>query len=116
MLERIEEVAWARSFSVGFGWDDWDDRSLSEGCDEGVGVEGLVGDQDAEIDGFNERLSASQIVILAQAEHHFDRITEGHRRAPESWWPIGPGIGPMARCQRNKGVAIGLLGCVRGPS
>jgi hypothetical protein len=22
------EVAWARGFSVGFGWDDWEDRSI----------------------------------------------------------------------------------------
>jgi hypothetical protein len=48
------EVARARSFSVGFGWDDRDDRSLAEGGDEGVGVEGLVGDQGAGIDGFGQ--------------------------------------------------------------
>ena len=71
------EVALARGFSVGFGWDDWDDRSSVEGADEGVGVEGLVGDQSAGIDGFDERLSASQIVILARAEHHLDEIAEG---------------------------------------
>ena len=41
-----------------FGWDDRDDRSIGEGGDEGVGVERLVGDQGAEIDGFDERLSA----------------------------------------------------------
>ena len=35
------------------------------------------GDQGAGIDGFGERLSASQIVILARAEHHLDRIAEG---------------------------------------
>ena len=34
------EVARARDFSVGFGWDDWDDRSIVEG-DERVGVERL---------------------------------------------------------------------------
>ena len=71
------EVARARGFSVGFGWDDWDDRSIVEGGDEGVGVERLVGDQSAGIDGFDERFSASQIVILARAEHHLDRIAEG---------------------------------------
>jgi len=71
------EVARARAFSVGFGWDDWDDRSIVEGGDEGVGVERLVGDQGAGIDGFDERLSASQIVILARAEHHLDRIAKG---------------------------------------
>ncbi len=59
------EVARARGFSVGFGWHDRDDRSIVEGGDEGVGVESLVGDQGAGIDGFDERLSASQIVILA---------------------------------------------------
>ena len=89
MLERVEEtldeiafavegeVAPTRGFSVGFGWDDWDDRSSVEGADEGVGVEGLVGDQSAGIDGFDESFSASQIVILARAEHHFDGIAEG---------------------------------------
>ncbi len=71
------EVARARGFSVGFGWDDWDDRSIGEGGDESVGVERLVGDQSAGVDGFDERFSASQIVILARAEHHLDRITEG---------------------------------------
>ena len=71
------EVARARSFSVGFGWDDWDDRSIVEGGDEGVGVEGLVGDQSAGVDGFDERFSARQIVVLARAEHHFDRIAKG---------------------------------------
>ena len=39
------EVARARGFSVGFGWDDWDDRSIVEDGDEGVGVERLVGDK-----------------------------------------------------------------------
>ena len=71
------EIARARGFSVGFGWDDWDDRSIAEGGDESVGVERLVGDQSAGIDGFDERFSASQIVILARAEHHLDRIAEG---------------------------------------
>ena len=71
------EVARARGFPVGFGWDDRDDRSIVEGGDEGVGVERLVGDQSAGIDGFDERLSASQIVILARAEHHLDRIAKG---------------------------------------
>ena len=89
MLELIEEtlneiafavegeVARARSFSVEFGWDDWDDRSIGEGGDEGVGVEGLVGDQSAGIDGFDQRFGAGEIVILARAEHHLDRIAEG---------------------------------------
>ena len=71
------EVARARGFSVGFGRDDWDDRSIVEGGDEGVGVERLVGEQSAGIDGFDERSSAGQIVILARAEHHLDRIAEG---------------------------------------
>ena len=71
------EIAPARGFSIGFGWDDWRDRSSVEGADEGVGVEGLIGDQSAGIDGFDERFSASQIVILARAEHHLDRIAEG---------------------------------------
>ena len=71
------EIAGARSFSVGFGWDDWRDRSIVEGGDEGVGVERLVREQGAGIDGFDERLSASQVVILARAEHHLDRIAEG---------------------------------------
>ena len=71
------EIACARGFSVGFGWDDWDDRSIVESGDEGVGVEGLVGDQSAGIDGFDERFSASQIVILARAEHHLDGIAVG---------------------------------------
>ena len=75
---RVEgEVARARSFSIGFGWDDWNDRSLVEGGDEAIGVERLVGDHSAGIDGVNERLCASQIVILARAEHHLDRIAEG---------------------------------------
>ncbi len=71
------EVARARGFSVGFGWDDWDDRSIVESSDEGVGVERLVADQSAGIDGFDKRFSASQIVLLARAEHHLDRIAEG---------------------------------------
>ena len=33
--------------------DDWDDRLIVEGGDEGVGVERLVGDQSAGIDGFD---------------------------------------------------------------
>ena len=71
------EIARAGGFSVGFGWDDWGDRSSVERVDEGVGVEGLVGDQSAGIDGFDQRLGASQIVLLARAEHHLDRIAEG---------------------------------------
>jgi len=71
------EIARARGFSVGLGWDDWGDRSIAEGGDEGVGVEGLVGDQSAGIDGFNQRFGTSEIVILARTEHHLDRIAEG---------------------------------------
>ena len=71
------EIARAGGFSVGFGWDDWGDRSSVEGGDEGVGVERLVREQRAGIDGFDERLSASQVVILARAKHHLDRIAEG---------------------------------------
>jgi hypothetical protein len=72
-----DEIARARVFSVGFGRDDWRERSSVERADEGVGVEGLVGDQSAGIDGFDESFSASQIVILALAEHHLDGIAEG---------------------------------------
>ena len=89
MLEQVEEtldeiafaiedeIARARDFAVGFGWDDGDDRSIVEGGDEGVGVERLVGDQGAGIDGFDERFGAGEIVILAGAEHHLDGIAEG---------------------------------------
>ena len=89
MLEQVEEaldeiafavedeVARAGDFSVGLGWDDGDDRSIVEGSDEGVGVEGLVGDQRSGIDGLDQRFGASEIVILARAEHHLDRIAEG---------------------------------------
>ena len=89
MLERVEEtldeialavegeIARARGFSVGFGGDDGGDRSIVEGGDEGVGVEGLVSDQSAGIDGFDQRFSTSEIVILARAEHHLDRIAKG---------------------------------------
>ena len=72
-----DEVAWAWGFSVGFGWDDRDDRSIVEGGDEGVGVERLVSDQGAGIDGFDQRFERNEIVILARAEHHLDRIAEG---------------------------------------
>jgi hypothetical protein len=41
------EIARALGFSVGFGWNDGRDRLSVEGSDEGVGVEGLVGDQGA---------------------------------------------------------------------
>jgi len=71
------EVAPTRGFPVGFRWDDWGDCSIVEGGDEGVGVERLVGDQSARIDGSDQRFCASQIVILARAEHHLDRIAEG---------------------------------------
>ena len=70
------EVA-ARSFPVGSGWDDRDDRSIVEDGDEGVGVERLVGDQGAGIDGLDERLSASQIVIPARAGYRLDGIAGG---------------------------------------
>ena len=71
------EIARTRGFSVRLGWNNGGDRSIAEGEDKGVGVEGLVGDQSAGIDGFDEKVSASQIVILARAEHHLDRIAKG---------------------------------------
>ena len=89
MLEHVEktldeiafavegEIACARGFSVRFGWDDRGDRSIVKGGDEGVGVEGLVGDQSAGRDSFDQRFGASEIVILAGAEHHLDGIAEG---------------------------------------
>ena len=51
--------------------------ALSLRAATGVGVERLVGDQSAGIDGFDERFSARQIVILARAEDHLDGIAEG---------------------------------------
>ena len=48
-----------------------------EGGDEGVGVEDLVGDQSARRDCFDQRFGTSEIVILADAEHHLDGIAEG---------------------------------------
>src|SRR6516225_547731 len=72
-----DEVARARGFSVGFGGDDGGDRSIVEGGDEGVSVEGLVSDQSAGIDGFDQRFSPNEVVILARAEHHLDRIAKG---------------------------------------
>ena len=71
------EIARARGTSVGFGWDDRGDRSLVEGGDEGVGVEGLVGDQSGWIDGFDQRFGAGEIVILTGGQHHLDGIAEG---------------------------------------
>jgi len=72
-----DEVAPARDFAVGFGWDDGDDRLIVEGGDESVGAERLVGDQGAGIDGFDQRFGAGEIVILAGAEPHLDRVAEG---------------------------------------
>ena len=71
------EIARTRGFSVRLGWNNWGDRSIAEGEDKGVGVEGLVGDQSAGIDGFDQRFGTSEIVTLAGAEHHFDGIAEG---------------------------------------
>ena len=55
----------------------WDNCSIVEGGDEGVGIERLIGDQSAGVDGSDQRFGASQIVILARAEHHLDRVAEG---------------------------------------
>src|SRR5258708_17549446 len=85
MLKTLDEIAFAvegeiartRGFSVRLGRDDWGDRSIVEGGDEGVGVERLVGDQSAGRDGFDQRFGAGEIVILAGAEHHLDGIAEG---------------------------------------
>ena len=64
------EVARARGFSVGFGWDDRDDRSIVEGGDEGVGVERLVGDQSAGIDGLDRAVERKSDRDPRPAEHH----------------------------------------------
>ena len=40
------EVARARGFSVGFGWDDWDDRSIVEDGDEGASASNALSAQD----------------------------------------------------------------------
>ena len=71
------EIAPTWGFSIGLGRDDWGDRPIAEGSDDGVGVEGLVSDQSAGIDGFDQRFGTSEIVILARAKHHLDRIAEG---------------------------------------
>src|ERR1700689_3307393 len=74
---RLRRIVCPRGFSVRFGWDDWGDRSIVEGGNEGVGVERLVGDQSAGRDCFEQRFGTSEIVILAGAEHHLDGIAEG---------------------------------------
>src|SRR5579871_2717051 len=86
MLELIEETLNEIGFAV--EGEDGGDRSIIEGGDDGGGVERLVGDQSAGIDGFDGRLGASQIVILARAEHHLDRIAEGIDERVNFWWSI----------------------------
>ena len=88
MLEHVEEtlneiafaiegeVARAGSFPVGFGWDDGDNRSIVEAM-KASASNAFIGDQSAGIGGFDERFGAGEIVILARAEHHLDRIAEG---------------------------------------
>jgi hypothetical protein len=67
-------------FSIRLGWDDWSDRPIAEGGDEGVGVEGLVSDQSAGIDGFDQRFGTSEIVILARAERRVSFIPGPEQR------------------------------------
>ena len=73
---------------------------------EGVGVKGLVSDQSAGIDGFDERLSASQIVILARAEASPVRDGPGRRRAHEFGGSVRRGIYLWPRTVFGCGVML----------
>ena len=88
MLEQIEqaldeiafaikrEVARSRGLAVGLGRDDRGDLALREGVDERIGIISLVADQGLWVGVFDQRLGASQIVVLSGRQHQRDGIAQ----------------------------------------
>jgi hypothetical protein len=70
------EITSTLDFAAGHWRDNRNDAPLRQGRNKPIGIEGLVADQGIGIDGFNQRLSAGQIVGLAWHKHQFDGIAQ----------------------------------------
>ena len=58
-------------------WDHWSDCPLIECVDQRIGVVSLVADERTRIGIFEQRLRASQVMVLPWRQHQVARITQG---------------------------------------
>ena len=83
--EALDEVAFAvedkvacpRCLAIGLGRDHRGDSALGEFVDQRIGVVSLVADERTRIGIFEQRLRASQVMVLPLREHQAARITQG---------------------------------------
>ena len=71
------EITIARHLAVGFRRDHWSDGPLIECVDQRIGVVSLVADERTRIGIFEQRLSASQVMVLPWRQHQAARIAQG---------------------------------------
>ena len=71
------KIAIALHLTVGFWRDHWSDCPLIECVDQRIGVVGLVADERMRIGIFEQRLCASQVMVLPWRQHQVARITQG---------------------------------------
>ena len=74
-IERV--IAIALHLAVGFWRDHWSDCPLVECVDQRIGVVSLVADERTRIGIFEQRLSASQVMVLPWRQHQAARIAQG---------------------------------------
>ena len=70
------EVAIALHVAVGFWRDHRSDCTLVEGVDQRIGVVSLVADERTRLGIFEQRLRASQVMVLPWSQHQVTGITQ----------------------------------------
>ena len=71
------EITIALHLAVGLWRDHWNDCPPIERVDQRIGVVSLVADEGARIGSFEQRLRASQIMVLPRRQHQAERIAQG---------------------------------------
>ncbi len=71
------EITIALHLAVGFWRDHWSDCPLIECVDQRIGVVSLVAEERMRIGIFEQRLRASQVMVLPWRQHQVARITQG---------------------------------------
>ena len=71
------EITIALHLAVGFWRDHWKDCPLIERADQRIGIVSLVADERARVGIFEQRLRASQVMVLPWRQHQVDRIARG---------------------------------------
>jgi len=70
------EVAGYLLLSIGLGRDHGNGASIIQFSSKPIGIESFVGQEHVEVDGFDQRLDAGEVVTLPWKQHESDQVTQ----------------------------------------